>query len=251
MNVFGTHNIFTDLRTRFRSLFNRSTVDRELKMNCASMLSNTWKSSCIPEFQLEARRQACLLFGSREQIREECHEARGTHLLETFWQDIRYSARILRKSPGFALTVILTLALGIGATTAMFSVVQGVMLAPLPYADPDRLVLIWQSNPHAPHVSMSVLDYRDWQRSARSFDSMAGLRWENFDVTNPGIPEHVSGYETTSNFFAMLGVHPVLGRDFYVDEYWPRTSGRHDQRSRMAKPFQPKQGRAWKNADNE
>src|SRR6476661_7309401 len=172
MNVFGTHNIFTDLRTRLRSLLNRTTVDRELdeelRFHVEQHVEKLMQSG-IPE--TEARRQACLLFGSREQIKEECHEARGTHLLETLWQDIHYSARILRKSPAFALTVILTLALGIGATTSMFSVVQGVMLAPLPYPEPDRLVLIWQSNPHAPHVSMSILDYRDWQSSARSFAS--------------------------------------------------------------------------------
>ena len=222
MNMFGTHNIFTDLRTRLRSLLHRSTVDRELddelRFHVEQHVEKLMQSG-IPE--TEARRQACLLFGSREQIKEECHEARGTHLLETLWQDIHYSARILRKSPGFALTVILTLALGIGATTSMFSVVQGVMLAPLPYPDPDRLVLIWQSNPHAPHVSMSILDYRDWQRSAHSFDAMAGVRWEQFNLSNPGIPEHLSGYEVTPGFFAMLGVHPVLGREFSTDEDRP------------------------------
>jgi predicted permease len=127
----------------------------------------------------------------------------------------------LRKAPGFTFVVILTLALGIGATTAMFSVVQGVMLAPLPYREPDKLVLIWQSNPHAPHVSMSLPDLRDWQRNAHSFDAISGLRWYQFNLTGPGSPEHVNGYEISSGFFQMLGVHPLLGREFSPQEDEP------------------------------
>ena len=222
MNVFGDRNIFTDLRTRLRALFHRNTADRELddelRFHFEQQVQKLVQSGIA---EPEARREAHLAFGGEQQVKEECREARGTHLLETFTQDLRYASRTLRKSPGFAVTVILTLALGIGATTAMFSVVQGVMLAPLPYPEPDRLVLIWQSNPHTPHVSMSVLDYRDWQTSAHSFDAMAGIRWEDFNLSSPGIPEHLSGYETTSGFFAMLGVHPVLGRDFSVDEDRP------------------------------
>jgi predicted permease len=222
MNGFGNRNILTDLQSRLRALFRRSTVDHELDDELRFHIDQQVQKlvqSGVPK--PEAIREAHLAFGGAEQIKEECREGRGIHLLETLVQDARYATRTLRKSPGFAITVILTLALGIGATTAMFSVVQGVMLAPLPYPEPDRLVLIWQSNPHAPHVSMSVLDYRDWQRSAHSFDAIAGFRWENFDLTSPGIPEHISGYETTPGFFAMLGVHPVLGRDFSVDEDRP------------------------------
>lgn len=219
---FFQGNVVTEIRSRLRALLRRDSVESELNDELSFHFDQQvekFARAGVPAD--EAQRRAKLLFGGTEQIKEECREARGIHLLETLAQDVRYGLRILRKSPGFTLTVILTLALGIGATTAMFSVVQGVMLAPLPYPDPDRLVLIWQSNPHAPHVSMSVLDYRDWQRSAHSFDAIAGIRWEDFDLTNPGIPEHVYGYETTSNFFAMLGVHPVLGRDFSVDEDRP------------------------------
>jgi predicted permease len=222
MNTFGDRNLLTDLQSRLRALFRRNTVDRELDDElCFHLEQQVQKlvQSGVPE--TEARRQAHLVFGGAEQIKEVCREARGTHLLETFLQDLRYAGRMLRKSPGFTVTVILTLALGIGATTAMFSVVQGVMLAPLPYPEPDRLVLIWQSNPHAPHVSMSLPDYRDWQQSAHSFDAISGIRWENFDLTNPGIPEHFYGYETTPGFFSMLGVHPILGREFSADEDRP------------------------------
>jgi len=136
-------------------------------------------------------------------------------------QDLLYALRSLRKAPGFTNVVILTLALGIGATTAMFSVVQGVMLAPLPYRDPDKLVLIWQSNPHAPHVSLSLPDLREWQRNAHSFDAVSGLRWYEFNLTGPGSPEHVNGYEISSGFFEMLGVQPLLGREFSPQEDQP------------------------------
>jgi putative ABC transport system permease protein len=141
--------------------------------------------------------------------------------MSVLWQDLLYTLRSLRKAPGFTFVVILTLALGIGATTAMFSVVQGVMLAPLPYREPDKLVLIWQSNPNAPHVSLSLPDLREWQRNARSFDALSGLRWYEFNVTSPGTPEHVNGNQISSGFFQMLGVHPLLGREFSPQEDQP------------------------------
>ena len=141
--------------------------------------------------------------------------------MSVLWQDLLYTLRSLRKAPGFTFVAILTLALGIGATTAMFSVVQGVMLAPLPYREPDKLVLIWQSNPNAPHVSLSLPDLREWQRNARSFDALSGLRWYEFNVTSPGTPEHVNGNQISSGFFQMLGVHPLLGREFSPQEDQP------------------------------
>jgi predicted permease len=136
-------------------------------------------------------------------------------------QDLLYTLRSMRKAPGFTAVVILTLALGIGATTAMFSVVQGVMLAPLPYREPDKLVLIWQSNPHAPHVSLSLPDLREWQRNAHSFDAISGLRWYQVNLTAPGRPEHVNGNQISSGFFQMLGVQPLLGREFSPQEDQP------------------------------
>ena len=169
----------------------------------------------------EARYAALCKFGNVTRAKEESREAWGFVWLEQFMQDIRYGIRGLRKSPGFTIVAVLTLALGIGANTAIFSVVQGVMLAPLPYPDPDKLVLIWQGNPHAPHVSMSLPDFRDWQREARSFEQIAAERWFEFNLSGPGLPEHVNGYETSSNFFITLGVRPSLGREFSTDEDRP------------------------------
>src|SRR5579871_3057504 len=132
--------------------------------------------------------------------------------------NIRYSLRQLRRNPGFAIIVVVTLALGIGANTAIFSMLEGVVLSPLPFSDPERLVLVWQSNPRAPHVSISAPDFRDWQHSASDFERMAAIRWQARDLTSPGTPEHLEGREISAGYFTMLGVNLLLGRDFTDDD---------------------------------
>jgi hypothetical protein len=134
-------------------------------------------------------------------------------------QDIHYAFRMMRKSPGFTAVAVLTLALGIGANTAIFSVVQGVLLAPLPYPDPDRLVLIRENNPTMQHlVWVSYPDFLDWQRNARSFQQMAAFRWEYYNLTSPGPPEHLNGKKISSGFFSTLGTQLSLGREFSPQE---------------------------------
>ena len=132
---------------------------------------------------------------------------------------MRYALRMLRKNPGFTTIAVLTLALGIGANTAIFSVVDGVLLAPLPYAQPDRLVMIWEWNLHLKQVKEpSYPNFLDWQRDARSFQEMAGWKWHFYDLTSPGTPEHVASMEVSSGFFRMLGVKLALGREFSPEE---------------------------------
>jgi len=215
-------SLVSSLRSVAATLFQRKKTDdqmeQELRAHIQCRADDLEQSGLTRE---QAERQARIEFGGYERYKQECRESAGAHFLETFLQDVRYGARMLVKAPAFTATVVLTLALGIGATTAMFSVVQGVMLAPLPYPHPDRLVLIWQSNPHAPHVSLSLPDFRDWQRNARSFEALSGLRWYEFNLTSPGNPEHVSGYEIPSGFFKMLGVRPALGREFSSAEDQP------------------------------
>ena len=133
-------------------------------------------------------------------------------------QDLPYTLRSLRKAPGFTLVVILTLALGIGANTAIFSVVNGVVLAPLPYHQPDQLVVVWEKNPSGRNMSPSYLDFQDWQRSTRSFRDMAAFTWHAYDLTNPGSPEHLDGWQISSGFFKALGADLVAGRDFTPEE---------------------------------
>src|SRR5271170_6138508 len=212
--------MLSDLLIRVRALFRRDAVegelDEELRFHFEEQVAKFVKSGLTPA---EARRRARLAFGGSDQIKEECREARGMHFLEILTQDVRFGMRMIRRSPGFAFIAILTVALGIGANTAIFSVVEGVVLAPLPYSQPEQLVMVWESNPRFPHVWTSYLNFRDWQRSAGSFERMAAFStWQGYDLTNPGTPEHLDGKQISAGFFATLGVNLAQGRDFTLEE---------------------------------
>jgi predicted permease len=145
-------------------------------------------------------------------------------LLEQFLRDVRYASRSLRKSPGFAAAAVLTLALGIGANTAIFSVLEGVVLQPLPYYEPDRLVVVALYHRTLKYAtSLSYPDFLDWRQSSRSFEQIAAFMQQGFDLSSPGAPEHVDGQEVSSNFFSTLGVKVGLGRDLSPEE--DRTGG--------------------------
>jgi putative ABC transport system permease protein len=137
--------------------------------------------------------------------------------MDTLLQDIRYGIRMVAKSPGFAAIAILTLALGIGANTALFSVVNGVLLNPLPYRQPDRLVAIYARNKEFSH-SISYPNYLDWVRSQRSFSSLAAFREDAYNLTGMGEPERVKAEMVSADFFSVLGVNPVAGRLFRPEE---------------------------------
>src|SRR5580704_2097391 len=138
--------------------------------------------------------------------------------METLIRDLRYGLRMLARAPGFTAIAVLTLALGIGANTAIFSVVEGVVLAPLPYNQPDRLVTVWESNYHTPRMGVSYLDFRDWQRSAQSFQEMGTFTRQDCDLSAPGAPEHLDGNLISAGFFNLLGAKLALGREFSADE---------------------------------
>jgi len=138
--------------------------------------------------------------------------------VQMLWQDLRFALRMLRKSPSFTVVAVLTLALGIGANTAMFSVMQGVVLAPLQYSNADRLVMVWENNPRFPRTWVSYPNFRDWQRSARSFQQMAAFREQGVDFAGPGTPEHLNGKEISSRLFSTLGTELTLGREFSPEE---------------------------------
>lgn len=136
-----------------------------------------------------------------------------------FLRDIRYGSRSLRKTPGLAAAAILTLTLGIGANTAIFSVFEGVVLDPLPYHEPDRLVIVLLYNRALKFVSwLSYPDFLDWQRSPSSFEQMAAFEHQGFDLNSPGEPEHVDGDEVSASFFSTLGVKLALGRYLSPEE---------------------------------
>src|SRR5581483_1382551 len=140
--------------------------------------------------------------------------------MEALAADVRYSLRLLRKSPVFAAVAIATLALGIGATTAIFSAVDTVLIRKLPYADPDRLVMVWEEASFlgVPRNTPAPGNYFDWMRRAQSFSAIAATRGASASLTGDGAPEQVSGRRTTANFFSVLGVRPLLGRTFTEDE---------------------------------
>ncbi len=162
-------------------------------------------------------------FGGVDQVKEECRDAWGVRLLETLSQDFRYGWRVLRKSPGFVVIALLTLALGIGANTAIFSVLYGILLRPLPYRDPARLILLNETTPKVGKVSVSYPDFLDWRAQNRDFSEMAAVYNVGFSLSGINQPENVKGQMVSTNFLSMLGVHPFLGRDFDRSEDKPGT----------------------------
>jgi predicted permease len=141
------------------------------------------------------------------------------HFLSGLAQDLRYGFRTLRKNPGFTAIAILALGLGIGANTAIFSVVNGVLLRPLSYPDPSRLLMIWETTAEFSQASVAYPNYLDWRRDSRSFTDMGAFRSADFNFTSSGQPEQVSGEYVTSSVFEVLGVSPSLGRSFLPEEH--------------------------------
>ena len=135
-------------------------------------------------------------------------------MMATIWQDLQYALRVLRKSPGFTLVAVLTLALGIGANTALFSVVNGVLLNPLPFPHPEQLVHMYETKVNFMKGSITYPNFLDWQRESRSFTDMAGHRQTNYTLTGAGEAERVEAIMISAGFFSILGVHPVAGRLF-------------------------------------
>ena len=167
----------------------------------------------------EARRAACLVFGGMEQVKEECRDARGTRWLHDLWQDFRYALRTLRQNPGFAAVAILTLALGSGATTVMFTVIDSVLLKPLPYPQPDRLVTLNEATEkYGDTFRLSYPDFIDCKRDSRSLASMAAWSYGGGTVSKPGAAEYVASREMSSEAFSVLGVTLVQGRAFLPAE---------------------------------
>ncbi|HEV3252958.1 MAG TPA: ABC transporter permease [Candidatus Acidoferrales bacterium] len=138
--------------------------------------------------------------------------------MRTFWQDLRFGLRMLAKAPGFTAVAVLTLGLGIGANTAIFSVVNGVLLRPLPYAAPGQLVRFFTVFPTQPHFPIAKADYQDLRERTGSFSNMALYAERDLDLTVNDRPEHLAGMAVSYEFFQVLGVHPILGRDFAANE---------------------------------
>ena len=203
--------MFSDLFIRLRSLFRRKAaeteLDDELRFHFENLIEK-YVSSGMP--REEATRRARLTFGGDDQVKEECREVRGVHLIETLLQDVRYSLRMVRKSPGFAVVAVLTLALGIGANTAIFSVIDQVLLSSLPYRDPDRLVTIKQND--------SLQNITDIQRQTHAFSQGGGVNIEAMDYTGGPEPVQVHAAYVDAGLLDTLGIPPMLGRIIRPEE---------------------------------
>ncbi|HXM44491.1 MAG TPA: ABC transporter permease [Bryobacteraceae bacterium] len=208
-----------DLFFRLRSVFRRETVesemDMELRFHSERQLEKYLKTGMSRD---EAQRRVRMDFGGLEQVKEECRDARGVSLLETLAQDLRYGWRMLLKSPGFAAAALFTLALGIGANTAIFSLVYGVLLQPLPFKDAARLMLLHETTPRVGDVSVSYPNFLDWRAQSHMFSEMAAVSNVGFNMTGARQPENIGGLAVSPNFLSMAGIRPVIGRGFTPDE---------------------------------
>ncbi|HWI19492.1 MAG TPA: ABC transporter permease [Vicinamibacterales bacterium] len=169
----------------------------------------------------DARRAALRSFGPMEKHKEDTRDARGISWLENLAADLRYGARALVKHPGYALLAVLTLGLGIGANTAIFSVINGVLLKPLPYERGDRLVVLQQSRPLSgqPQVGVAIAEYYDYRERGKDvFEGLVEYHQMSFDLINRGEPDRVNTGVVSHNFFDLLGIKPILGRTFVADD---------------------------------
>ncbi|HUI53329.1 MAG TPA: ABC transporter permease [Bryobacteraceae bacterium] len=197
-------------------------LDRELRFHLDERIADLMARG---HDSAEARRLARLELGGPEQVKEECRDARGTRGLEDLWQDFRYTLRTMRQKLGFTAVTLGTLALGIAATTVMFTVIDGVLLKPLPYRQPDRLVRVWEQTSWSTHMgnlwTLTYPNFLDCQRESSSLD-LAGWRYfSGGTVSKPGEPENVNGILVSSNLFSVLGVTLSRGRAFRSDEDRP------------------------------
>jgi len=201
---------------RLGGLFNRERRDRELADELENQLQmhmeDNLRSGMTRE---EAYRQAVIKLGGVEQAKEYYRDRRGLPVLETLMQDVRYGIRMLRRDPGFAAVAVLTLALGIGANAAIFTVINALMLRPLPYAHPERLAMLW---PQQPMVSVSKAEFAEYRKQSRSFAAIAVFTGWSFTITGKGEPDEVPGARATASLFSTLGVSPFLGRTFLPEE---------------------------------
>jgi len=203
----------------FRNLFRERAVERaldeELRSSVEVLTQEKLKQGLS---QSAARREALMELGGVEQVKEEVRAARAGRILEDFARDVRFAFRSLAKSPGFTTVVLLTLALGIGANTAIFSVVNAVLLRPLPFAAPDRLVSVVSTRRGNVPDNASYPDFADWRAQSHAFSQMAAYDTDNFTLTGRGEALHIQGAVVSADLFSLLGVRPALGRTFRPDE---------------------------------
>jgi predicted permease len=204
-----------------RALFQRERaterLDAELQFHIEQQAAEFEAAGMAPD---EARAAALRSFGNPTALRDEARETWSWYWLEKFWRDVRYGTRTLLRSPGFSLMAVLVMALGIGATTALFTIVQNVLLKPLPFRDPGKLVMVYEhfreGDQDDPYNVVSPADFVEWRQQTHGFEAMAAWRWHGFNLTNAEgqLPEAIQAAGGSWNLFRVLGVPLALGRTF-------------------------------------
>ena len=220
------HWLYT-IPLRLRSLFRWAHADEELDEELRDHLERRTEEYVAQGMrQAEAHRRARLDLEGIEQTKEKCRDARRVNWIEDFVQDLHFGLRVLRKSPGFSFVSIVTLALGMGATTTIFSVVDSVLLRPLPYRNSERLLQVEENHPGAPGMGLTYATFLDLQREAKTAENVSAYREWIFNFTGEAEPAQLSGALVSGNFFAALGSNPMLGRTIGPEDDQPGGNNR-------------------------
>jgi predicted permease len=219
--------LWSRLRSWLRTILQRSRMESEMEVELRFHMEARAEDlirSGVP--CQDALRRARLEFGGVERAKEECRDARGASFIETLLQDIRFGSRMLRKSPGFTAIAVLTLAVGIGASAAVFSLVNAILLKPLPYPDSSRIVLPELVSPPgvnlgSEYIPWGQLQFRMLTRDAHPFQTVSAFQNDSFNLTGAGEPAYLDGFRASQEFFPSLGVSPALGRAFTTEEDRP------------------------------
>src|SRR2546430_1050151 len=208
-------SLLTRLSSLVRNLTRRRRVERDLADEVSSYVDlSTQQKVRRGLSEPEARREALVELGGAEQVKELVREARLGHFFETRMQDVRFAFRSLRKAPVFSLTVTLVLALGIGSTALMFTIVNSVLLKGPPFPEADRLVMLWHDLPQEKQIPFSTREFTTWRDQSQLFENFAAMTGTGFTITGRGEPELAIGQRVTPSFFPTLRVAPALGRAF-------------------------------------
>jgi putative ABC transport system permease protein len=214
-------SLFSKSGSLIRNTMHKQRIDRDLSEEVGSYVELlTEKNMKQGMNEEEARRAALVEVGGVEQVKEEVRSNRAGFAIETFLQDVRYGLRSLRKKPGFTLTAVIALALGIGANTAIFSVINGVLLRSLTYRDADNIVMVWERSfqMNRSQNSVSPANFLDWQKRSVSFQQIAATWDTRVNLTSAGEPEELLVQRVSADFFQVLGVPPQVGRWFVAED---------------------------------
>jgi len=212
-------SVLAYIRSLAARFFQRSRteadIDEELSFHVQRRADDLERSGLT---RTEAERQARIEFGSHARFKEETREAIAGKFIDILIQDLRYSFRVLRKSPGFSFVAVITLALGIGATVAAFSVINSVLIRPFGFSDSEKLLWIYSQRPDNPRANFSLPEYCDYRDQNTSLDGLAAIASFNAGLSDSGEPERVQGVKVSANAFTILGLQPLLGRTLIADD---------------------------------